>query len=115
MTIVEQILNDVHAVLLAHFWRTWIIVTATAAICVAWAVGRTAKTTNRSESKANLYLSWRLVGTPRDVTALALLAVFLTSYSVMILVWEDFAYYDKRLIPLRPGAQNVVAARATPC
>jgi hypothetical protein len=100
MNIVEQILTDVHAVLLAHFRPTWIIMTATAAICVAWAVGRTAKTTNRSESKANLYLSWRLVGTPRDATALALLAVFLTSYSVMILVWEEFAYYDNSFFTL---------------
>jgi hypothetical protein len=100
MTILEQILTDVHAVLLAHFWRTWIIVTAAVAICVAWAVGRTAKTTNRNESKANLHLSWRLVGTPRDVTALALLAVFLTFYSVMILVWEEFAYYDNSFFTL---------------
>jgi hypothetical protein len=100
MTIVEQILTDVHAVLLAYFRPTWIIVTATAAICVAWAVGRTAKTTNRSESKANLYLSWRLVRTPRDVTALALLAVFLTFYIVMILAREEFAYYDNSFFTL---------------
>jgi hypothetical protein len=94
MTIVEQILTDVHAVLLAHFRHTWIIVTATAAICVAWAVGRTATTRSKSESKTDLFLTRRLVGMPKDMTALALLAVFLGSYSVMILVWEDFAYYD---------------------
>jgi hypothetical protein len=34
------------------------------------------------------------------VKPLALLAVFLTSYSVMILVWEDFAYYDNSLFTL---------------
>jgi hypothetical protein len=100
MTFLVQILTDVYAVLLANFWRTWIIVTAAVAICVAWAVGRTAKTIHRSESKANLYLSWRLVGTPRDVTARALLAVFLTSYIVMILVWEDFVYYDNSFFTL---------------
>ena len=100
MTFVEQILTDVHAVLLAHFWRTWIIVTATAAICVAWAVGRTATTRSQSESKTDLFLTWRLVGMPKDMTALALLAVFLGSYSAMILVWEDFAYYDNSFFTL---------------
>ena len=71
MTIVEQILTDVHAVLLAHFRHTWIIVTATAAICVAWAVGRTATTRSQSESKTDLFLTRRLVGMPKDMTALA--------------------------------------------
>jgi len=100
MTIVEQILTDVHAVLLAHFRHTWIIVTATSAICVAWAVGRTATTRSQSQRKTDLFLTWRLVGMPKDMTALALLAVFLGSYSAMILVWEDFAYYDNSFFTL---------------
>ena len=100
MSIYGRILYALQDTISAHFRLIWITLTTAAAIFVAWAVDRTAKTTNRSQSKANLYLSWRLVGTPRDVTALALLAVFLTSYSVMILVWEDFTYYDNSFFTL---------------
>lgn len=48
----------------------------------------------------NLILRLRHLGTARNVVALTLLAAFLGSYIAMILVWEDFAYYDDDLFTL---------------
>src|SRR6516165_11718707 len=100
MTFLVQILSDLPAMLIAHFWRTWIPLTAAVAIGVAWAVGRAAPP--RSQSETNLILTRRPVGTPRGIAALALLAAFLASYIALTLAWEDFAYYDDSFFTLGP-------------
>ena len=78
------------------FGLIWITITAAAAICVASAVGQGAIPTSQMARRRpiDLILMWRQAGTPRAVAALTVLAVFLTSYIAMMLVWEDFAYYD---------------------
>ena len=43
---------------------------------------------------------WRRDGAPRDIGALTLLGLFLASYVAMVLVWEDFAYYDDSIFTL---------------
>jgi hypothetical protein len=99
MTFFLQILRNLQAMLVAHFWPIWITSTAVAAICVAWAVGRAAPS-GRSQSERNVIPTWRQVGTAADVAALALLAAFLVSYITMTLVWEDFAYWDNEVFSL---------------
>ena len=87
------------------FGLIWITITAAAAIWVASAVGQVAAPTSQKATSRpiDLILMWRQAGTPRAVaalTALTLLAVFLTSYTAMILMWEDFAYYDNSFFTL---------------
>jgi hypothetical protein len=69
---------------------------------VALAVGHVATRITREENKGaiSLGLTWRQVGGPRAVAAMALLAVFLGAYVTMTLVWEDFAYYDNSIFTL---------------
>ena len=43
---------------------------------------------------------WRRDGAPRYIGALTLLGLFLASYVAMVLVWEDFAYYDDSIFTL---------------
>jgi hypothetical protein len=94
MIFLSQILRDLHAILIAHFWPTWVTLTAAAAICVAWAVGQAAAPGGQSQYERHLVPTWRQVGTPGGIAALGMLAAFLVCYIAMILVWEDFAYYD---------------------
>jgi hypothetical protein len=70
----------------------WVTTTAAAAVCVALAVGRGAAPTRQKETKNPI--AWQQVGTVKAVAALIFLAGFLASYTAVILVWEDFAYYD---------------------
>jgi hypothetical protein len=84
------------------FGLIWITITVAAAISVGLAIRRVAapmsqKTTRRS---SDLILPWRQAAAPRTVAALALVAAFLASYIAMILVWEDFAYYDDSMLTL---------------
>jgi hypothetical protein len=80
------------------FWPIWLTIIAAAPIFVAFAVGRIA-VPRPHEIKSPL--PGRLqIRTPRVVTALTLMAVFLFSYIAMTLVWEDFAYYDNEVYTL---------------
>ena len=90
----SQILRDLQSMLIAHFWPTWVTLTAAAAICVAWAVGKAAAPGGQSQYERHLVPTWRQVGTPGGIAALGMLAAFLVCYIAMILMWEDFAYYD---------------------
>src|SRR5260370_12726436 len=74
----------------------WITITAAAAICVAAAVKQVAgpKTRVATEPAINLVLRWRRVGTPKAVALRTVLTALMASYIAMILVWEDFVYYD---------------------
>ncbi len=94
MTFLLPILHDLHAILFAHFLRTWTTLTAGTAICVAWAVGRAARGQNWNQSQRKLIPTWRQFWTPGRIVALALLAALLVSFIAMTLAWEDFAYYD---------------------
>src|SRR5271169_2922849 len=94
MIFLSQILRDLQAMLVAHFWPIWVTLTAAAAICVAWAVGQAATPGGQSQYEGHLVPTWRQVGTPGGIAALGMLAAFLVCYIAMILMWEDFAYYD---------------------
>src|SRR5271169_1160249 len=94
MIFLSQILRDLQAMLVAHFWPIWVTLTAAAAICVAWAVGQAAAPGGQSQYERHLVPTWRQVGTPGGIAALGMLAAFLVCYIAMILMWEDFAYYD---------------------
>jgi len=77
------------------FWMTWITMTAAAAICTAWAVGRTLapKIQRTREGSSNLTVGQR--GAARQsVTTLILLAMFLLFYISTILLWQDFVAPD---------------------
>src|SRR6516162_3384847 len=84
------------------FWPTWLTITAAATICVAVAVRQRAAEGSRKSQKCLIepMLTWRQVRTPSAVATLTLLAVFLVSYIALILVWEDFAYYDDSIFTL---------------
>ena len=85
------------------FGLVWIAVTAAAAIWVASAVGQIALPTGRNATRRPIDLilfEWRLTGAPGALASLTLLAAFLASYVVMILVWEDFTYYDNSQLTL---------------
>src|SRR6516162_6237832 len=96
MSFFEQLFKVLWAHNTARFFLIWTTITAAAAICVAAAVRRVAgpKTRVATERTISLVLRWRQVGTLRAVALLTFLTIFLASYTAMILVWEDFAYYD---------------------
>ena len=77
------------------FWLVWLAITAAAAICVALAVGQVGPPRRQEATRrpVNLTLTRRQVNTPKGVVGLACLAVFLTFYITIILVWEDFTDY----------------------
>jgi hypothetical protein len=99
MSFFEQLFKVLWAHNTARFFLIWITITAAAGICVAAAVRRVVgpKTRVATERPISLVLRWRRVGTPGAIAWLAFLTVFLTSYIAMILVWEDFAYYDNSM------------------
>ena len=99
MSFFRQLFKVLWAHNTARFFVIWITITAAAAICVAAAVRRVAgpKTLVPTERTISLVLRWRQVGTPRAVALLTFLTIFLASYLAIILVWEDFAYYDNEL------------------
>ena len=78
------------------FSLIWIITTAIAVIYVSWAGGQgAAPTSHEAQSRlTNLIVKRRRAWTPQFVAAAALLGLSLACYIAMILVWEDFAYYD---------------------
>ena len=77
------------------FWLFWLTSTVAAAICVALAVRQVGlpKRQETTRRLINLTLRWRQVNTLNAVGGLAFLAVFLTFYTAMIFVWEDFTDY----------------------
>ena len=99
MSFFAQTLNAVRIMLPAHFWVIWTAITSAAAICLALAVLHAATSATPKENKGavGLSLMWRQFGTPGTFAAMVMLAAFLGAYVTMILVWEDFAYYDNSL------------------
>ena len=102
MAFFVHILKALWAMHPQRFWLIWFTITTTSLIYVVSVVGQVATPRSQKTRKRpiSLILIWRQVGMPRAVVALMLLAVFLASYIVMILVWEDFAYYDNDLFML---------------
>ena len=77
------------------FWLFWLTSTVAASICVGLAVRQVGPPRRQDATRRliNLTLTWRQVNTPKAVGGLAFLAVFLTFYTTMIFVWEDFTDY----------------------
>jgi len=94
MSFFEQLFKVLGAHNTARFFLIWMTITAAAAICVAAAVRRGVAGPKTRVATERLVLRWRQVGTPRAVAFLTFLTIFLVSYIVMILIWEDFSYYD---------------------
>src|SRR5215469_1361232 len=99
----EQILSWTirHAILLS-FGLVWITITTAAAIWVASSVGQVAIPGRERSTRGpiGLVALSRRDGAPRCIGALTLLGLFLASYIAMVLVWEDFAYYDDSVFTL---------------
>lgn len=85
-----------------QFGLIWITVTVAAATCVGLAVGRAAFPIgqNATRHSRDLALTRQQVLAPSVVAMLTLLVVFVVSYVVLILAWEDFAYYDDSVFTL---------------
>jgi hypothetical protein len=84
------------------FWLIYVIMTAAVAIFAVLLVGKAAPAEGRDATKPPITfaLTWQSLGKPRDAAALTFLAIFLALYVGMILVWEDFAYYDHSMFTL---------------
>ena len=97
-----EVLEAVWKARISWFWPIWVTMTVLVAICVAWIVRQAATSTVRDASKAPIDLtrarphSW----SRGALVALALLGLFLASYIVLILKWEDFTYYDNQMFTL---------------
>jgi hypothetical protein len=77
------------------FWQVWILITATAAICAAVLIKpNTARRQRENEPYEQFRFHTAPIGASSAVPALTLLAAFLVFYIAMILVWEDFTFYD---------------------
>ena len=85
-----------------QFGLIWITVTVAAVTCVGLAVGRAAFPIgqNATRHSRDLALTRQQVLAPSVVAMLTLLVVFVVSYVVLILAWEDFAYYDNSVFTL---------------
>jgi hypothetical protein len=78
------------------FALIWFTIASVAGIWVTSPVRQAAisVTQNATRPQIDTISLWLQMGTPQTVVALILLAVFLAAYISMLLVWEDFAYYD---------------------
>ena len=96
MLSVIQIFKALWAMHPSRFWMIWFTATTASLIYVASMVGHQAVPTYQKITRGTINLvstrpkNWN----PRVIGALTLLAIFLASYITIILVWEDFAYYD---------------------
>jgi hypothetical protein len=78
------------------FVLIWITITAVAAVSTASALRRVVAPARQQTTKstADIFLMWRNLRAHKTITALTLLGVFLGCYIALILIFEDFAYYD---------------------
>ena len=86
-----------------QFGLIWITVTVAAATCVGLAVGRAASPISQNATRRHsrdLPLTRRQALGPSVVAMSTLLVVFVVSYILLILLWEDFAYYDDSVFTL---------------
>jgi hypothetical protein len=82
------------------FGVPWITITVAAVMYVTWALwrGAPAKCDETAKYRNKTILAQRPAAA---VAALMLLGVFLTLYIVIILMWEDFDYYDNDIFLLK--------------
>ena len=77
------------------FWVIWITITVTALIYVRFAIGGSEPESGKPTKRpVDLNLSWRTLATPGNVASITFVSAFLVSYSAIILLQDDFAYYD---------------------
>jgi hypothetical protein len=77
---------------LGAFWAVWSFLTAAALISTAWIFRSSA---SPAVSEQNSPRETRFDWSRGTIISVALLAIFLGAYSVMILAWEDFSSYDE--------------------
>jgi hypothetical protein len=98
MTFFEQVHEAVHAMPFVRFYIIWIMITAAAVIYVVRVVGHAAPPMVRRTENVPIPHTRAPRSVWRDwLTAPAVLALFLVCYIVLMLTWEDFAYYDNSM------------------
>jgi hypothetical protein len=98
MAFFAQVHKAVHAMPFVRFYIIWIMITAAAVIYVVRVVGRAAPPMVRRIENAPIPQTRALRSVWRgSLTALALLSLFLVCYIALMLMWEDFAYYDNSM------------------
>ena len=102
MVFCKEIVKALWAIHPQRFWMVWIPVTTASLIYVMSTLRRGATQICEKTTRAprNAILTRRQIWNPRAIVVLTLSAIFLASYIAMILVWEDFAYYDDDLFML---------------
>ena len=102
MAFLVQILKALWAMHPQRFWLIWFTITTASLIYAMSMVGQVATPTSQKTRRLsiNVILTRRQPWNPRAIMALTLLTIFLASYIALILVWEDFAYYDNDLFML---------------
>ena len=82
------------------FRPIYLLITAAAAICVAWFVGPAANLTYDRDREAAVNRTGRSVLSGGTVAALSLVILILVGYIVAVVRWEDFADYDDSFFTL---------------
>ena len=82
-----------------RFWVIWCTITIASLIYVKWLLGPIAITSRQERMVQSVGIKSirQQIRDPKSILALTLLVGFLGFYIFMILVWEDFAYYDNDL------------------
>jgi hypothetical protein len=83
--------HDLAFVLRTSFWPVWCILTTAAAFCTAWLFRQAGGRGGRERRTPD---SARFNRSRRTTLVLTGLAVLLAGYTAMLLVWEDFTWYD---------------------
>ncbi len=93
---VVTVLKGLWALHPPRFWMIWITTTTASLIYVVWVIGYgTAPSSPKTPRPATKGTSAHLqLRNAKAQITLVLLAVFVTSYTAMMVVWETFAYYD---------------------
>jgi hypothetical protein len=102
MAALERINKIMWALRPHRFWMIWFATALAAVIFVMMVIWRQPFSRNEESAQApnRQTAILKTTGTISTILALALLTVFLTSYIAMILVWEDFSYYDDDMFTL---------------
>jgi hypothetical protein len=102
MASAEQLFKMMWVMRPQRFWLIWIATTFAAWTFVMLVIGPQPAPGNKKSAKVprRLTVTLKNAGTSRSILALALLTVFLASYVTIILLWEDFSYYDDDMFTL---------------
>jgi hypothetical protein len=96
-----HILRALRAMPFKRFWLIWFTTTTAAVIYVMSVVGQAASRENHNAGHRHnrLIRTWRQLGKPGAFVT-PMLITFLAFYIAIILLWENFAYYDNDLLML---------------